>query len=46
MDQATLTAGDGYGQYYGAMAVDTIVQRLDAHPVTKRKSLFMGASGF
>lgn len=31
----------------GAIAVDTTIQRLDAHPVSSgRKSLFMGASGF
>jgi len=46
MDQTTLTSGDGYGQYYGAMAVDTVVQRLDAHPVNKRKSIFMSGTGF
>jgi len=33
-------------QYYGSMAVDTVVQRLDAHPVSSRKSIFMGAGGF
>lgn len=33
-------------QYYGAMAVDSSIQRLDAHPVSDRKSIFMGASGF
>lgn len=42
-----VTAGiDMAGQYYGAMAVDTINKRLDAHPVSARKSVFMGASGF
>lgn len=46
MDQTTMSGGDGYGQYYGAMAVDTIVQRLDAHPVNKKKSIFMSGSGF
>lgn len=41
------TSADGMGQYYGAMAVDTTVQRLDAIPVNNsRKSVFMGASGF
>ena len=37
---------DGYGQYYGTMAVDTVVQRLDAHPVSTRKSIFMGTGAF
>ena len=40
------TSADGMGQYYGSMAVDTTVQRLDAHPVNQKKSVFMGASGF
>lgn len=30
-------------QYYGTMAVDNTVQRLDARPVSSRKSVFMGA---
>lgn len=43
--QETRGAGqDSYGQYYGAMAVDTIVQRLDAHPISKRRSIFMGGN--
>ena len=37
---------DGYGQYYGQMAVDTVVQRLDAYPVSTRKSIFMGNNNF
>lgn len=37
---------DGAGQYYGTMAVDTTVPRLDARPVSSRKSVFMGANGF
>lgn len=36
----------GVGHMYGAMAVETTIQRLDAHPVFDRKSVFMGASGF
>lgn len=42
MDQTVSSGADGMGQYYGAMAVDNTVQRLDAHPVTGRKSIFMG----
>ena len=39
--------GDHQGnQYYGTMAVDTTIQRLDARPVSSRKSVFMGAGGF
>lgn len=40
----TITTGaDQMGQYYGTMAVDSTVQRLDAHPVGNTKSIFMGA---
>jgi hypothetical protein len=46
MDESVTTSSDGRGQFYGAMAVDSTVQRLDAHPVSGRKSIFMGASGF
>jgi len=34
------------GQLYGAMVVDETKQRLDAHPVVKHKSVFMGARNF
>jgi len=45
--QENMSAGaDGMAQYYGRMAVDTTVQRLDAHPVTSRKSVFMGSNNF
>ncbi len=37
------TGSDGAGQYYGQIAVDTTVQRLDAVPVSTRRSVFMGA---
>ena len=37
---------DGKGAYYGQMATDTIIQRLDAHPVSSRKSVFMGTHSF
>lgn len=46
MLQNQTTGSDGMGQYYGAMAVDTTVQRLDAHPVSQKKSVFMGESAF
>jgi len=40
----TVTAGaDHMGQYFGAMAVDSTIQRLDAHPVGSTRSVFMGA---
>ena len=46
MQQNVVTGGDHMGQYYGSMAVDTTVQRLDAYPVTSKKSVFMGANSF
>lgn len=36
----------GVGTMYGSMAVDNVVQRLDAIPTTKKKSIFMGNEGF
>jgi len=41
-----VTAGDNNMQYYGTMAVDNTIQRLDAHPVSSKKSIFMGAASF
>jgi hypothetical protein len=46
MDQSTITNQDGNGTYYGAIAVDTTVQRLDAVPVSQRKTVFMGSHTF
>lgn len=46
MQQNTTTGADHNGQYYGSMAVDTTIQRLDAVPVSTRKSVFMGANNF
>lgn len=40
----TGTGADSMGQYYGTMVVDTTVPRLDAHPVSDKRSIFMGAS--
>lgn len=39
-------SSDGMGQYYGTLSADTTIQRLDAHPVNQRKSVFMGAANF
>lgn len=41
-----ITGSDGGATYYGQMAVDTTVQRLDARPVSTKKSVFMGANNF
>jgi len=38
--------GSGLGQFTGNMIVDKIIQRLDAHPVSSKKSVFMGANNF
>lgn len=46
MQDKIITETNMVGQMYGSMAVDTIVQRLDAIPVSNRKSIFMGAKGF
>jgi len=44
--EETVTQSHGMGQFYGSMAVDTTIQRLDALPATKTKSIFMGAHSF
>lgn len=46
MQESRMTHTTGAGQFYGAMAADTIIQRLDAIPVSSRKSVFMGATKF
>lgn len=45
MEESIHHSADGMGKYYGSMVIDTTVQRLDALPVSSRKSIFMGASG-
>lgn len=42
----TVSQASGMGQFYGNMAVDTTIARLDALPATKTKSIFMGATTF
>ncbi len=46
MKQSTNVGGDHMGEYYGAMAADTTIQRLDAMPVSTKRSVFMGSSNF
>ena len=46
MDQTKPTGSDSSGQYYGAIVVDNTIQRLNARPVSSRKSIFMGANAF
>lgn len=40
------TTSEGGMMYYGDMVVDTTVQRLDAYPVSTRRSIFMGSNSF
>ncbi len=42
----TVQGADGMGQYYGSMAVDTTVQRLDARKASTNVSVFMGSRNF
>src|SRR5271155_1458626 len=46
MKQNVLTEENSVGQMFGALAVDTTIQRLDALHVSTRKSIFMGAGSF
>ena len=46
MQQHVVTETNQVGQMYGALAADTTIQRLDAHPVSNRKSSFTGGSNF
>jgi len=46
MEDNKIIGGDAMGSYTGAMVVDSTIQRLNAHPASQRKSVFMGASGF
>ncbi len=45
-DEKRVTGDNAYGGDMGMIVVDTTVQRLDAQPVTQRKSIFMGATNF
>ena len=42
MRQNISTGGDHSGQYYGAMVVDEVKQRLDARPVSRKRNIYMG----
>lgn len=47
MDSSKSIGGDQQGNdYYGAFVVDEVVNRLDARPATKQKSIFMGSTVF
>lgn len=41
-----VTNADGMGSYYGQMAVDKTVSRIDCYPVRESTSVFLGAASF
>lgn len=46
MNETVQTGATGAGNFYGQMVVDNVVQRLDALPVSSKRSIFMGAGNF
>lgn len=46
MKENVSTENNSVGTMYGKMVADTTIQRLDAQPVNKRKSVFMGDNQF
>lgn len=40
------TSNESGMEFYGGLIAETHIQRLDAHPVAAKKSIFMGSSGF
>ena len=42
-DNAIQTGGNSNMHFHGALVVDETIHRLDAHPVSSNKSIFMGA---
>lgn len=46
MDEQTPVSQDLQATYCGRMVSDTLIQRLDALPVSSNKSIFMGAGNF
>jgi hypothetical protein len=45
MDQGVHTGSSAEGKFFGQLVVSNTIQRLDARPVSSRKSIFMGADG-
>lgn len=45
-DDQKITSTQAMGTFTGQIVVDQTISRLDAYPVSDRKSVFMGASGF
>ncbi len=46
MDQGVQTGATSAGNFYGQLVVDNTIQRLDAMPVSSKRSIFMGAANF
>ena len=46
MQQNTISDSDGMGTYHGSITVDSTIQRLDALPVSSRRSVFMSSTNF
>lgn len=46
MDENAITGGSATIAYQGRIVADETVQRLDAKPVIRQKSIFMGANSF
>lgn len=44
--EPTVNSTTGVGQFYGTMAVENTIQRLDAEPVSPKRSIFMGENEF
>lgn len=42
-NEANRTGSDQVGEYYGQLAIESHVHRLDANPVQTKRSIFMGA---
>lgn len=45
MDENKVTGNNQFGQDTGHVVVDQTIQRLDAFPVSQKKSIFLGADG-
>jgi hypothetical protein len=46
MKKGTSAGVDEFGEYQGVMAASNTVNRLDATPATKQRSIFMGSNNF
>lgn len=45
-EDSRIIGSDGMGSYHGQMVVDNVIQRLDAFPVSTKKSVFLGSGAF